>query len=122
MFFDSRSSQAKLIDLAYDQLTTTDKYERLDELFRCEMTTPSKKTGYTVDIPLKKLNRSVITEGHATSNLNVRLFLYLWSSERMVWTPPPSDSIQLYVDQSENDTLTKSDRVNTPKKSIFSGN
>lgn len=106
----SRSPQAKLIDLAYDQLPTTDKYERLDELFRSEVTwyKERSKCGYTIDIPLKKLNRSVITEGHASSKLNVRLFLYLWTSEHMSWTP---SGIQLFVGQGEEDDLTESDKV-----------
>lgn len=106
----SRSPQARLVDLAYDQLPTTDKYERLDELFRSEVTwhQEDSKSGYSISIPLKKLNRSVITEGHASSNINVRLFLYLWSSERMVWSP---SKIQLFVDQGEKDELKEDDRV-----------
>jgi hypothetical protein len=108
----SRSSQAKLIDLAYDQLPTSDKYERLDELFRSEVNwfKESSKDGcYSIDIPLKKLNRSIVVEGHASSNINVRLFLYLWTSERMSWTP--ATDIELYVDNTEKDCLSDSDKV-----------
>lgn len=107
----SRTSQAKQIDLAYDQLTTSDKYERLEELFRTEVDwhkTPNKANQYTVDIPLKKLNRSIVTEGHASSKLNVRLFLYLWSSERMAWSPT---EISLLVENGEDDCLTEEDKT-----------
>ncbi|KAI9480462.1 MAG: hypothetical protein EXX96DRAFT_562816 [Benjaminiella poitrasii] len=97
---ENRSPQAKLIDLAYNKLPTTDKYERLDELFRVDNVKSS------VTIPLKKLHRSIVVEGHASSSLNVRLFLYFWTSEFMAWTP--SDNFQLLMDS--NDCLTESDR------------
>ncbi|KAG2236937.1 hypothetical protein BDF21DRAFT_448642 [Thamnidium elegans] len=107
---ENRSPQAKIIDLAYDQLPITDKFERLEELYRTEvdwhkLENDSKQ--YTVEIPLKKLNRSIVVEGHASSKLNVRLFLYLWSSERMAWTP---SSISLSVDHSAEDCLSAQDK------------
>ncbi|KAI8366476.1 hypothetical protein EDC96DRAFT_607955 [Choanephora cucurbitarum] len=105
---ENRSPQARSIDLAYDQLPTTDKYERLDELFREDVDWHKhidKSNIHTIDIPLKKLNKSVVVEGHASSNLNVRLFLYLWTSERMAWNPA---SLQLKID--DNDCLDKKQR------------
>ncbi|CAO3683914.1 unnamed protein product [Rhizopus microsporus] len=73
-----------MIDLAYDILPTTDKYERLDELFRTQV---SWRSDCSVEIPLKKLNRATVVEGHAESNFNVRLFFYMWSTERIPWHP-----------------------------------
>lgn len=70
---------------------------------------PSKDGHYSIDIPLKKLNRSIVVEGHASSNINVRLFLYLWISERMSWTP--ATDIELYIDNTGKDCLSDSDRV-----------
>ncbi|KAI8987956.1 hypothetical protein BDF20DRAFT_297121 [Mycotypha africana] len=121
---ENRGPQVKLHDLAYDRLPTTDRYERLEELFRADLGAggwtchPSdddtdkkdgtkKKTGprhvdYTLAIPLKKLNRSIVLEGHADSTLNVRLFMYLWSSERMAWTPHP-EQLELLVDNAEKE-------------------
>jgi hypothetical protein len=99
-----------LIDLAYDQLPTTDKYERLEELYRTDVNWYKEDINsrqYTIEIPLKKLNRSIVVEGHATSNLNVRLFLYLWSSERMAWNPT---SISLNVDKNEKGSLSEEDK------------
>ncbi|KAL9537916.1 hypothetical protein MBANPS3_011353 [Mucor bainieri] len=108
---ENRSSQAKIIDLAYDQLPTSDKYERLDELYRADVDwfkSPCKDGRYSLDIPLKKLNRSIVVEGHASSNINVRLFLYLWTSERMAWTP--TTDIELCIDSKERDCLSDNDR------------
>lgn len=99
-----------MIDLAYDRLPTTDKYERLEELFRAEVDwfkQKNKANQYTIDIPLKKLNRSIVTEGHASSNLNVRLFLHLWSSERMSWNP---SEISLSIKESGEDCLSEEDK------------
>lgn len=99
-----------MIDLAYDQLPTTDKYERLEELFRADVDwykEDIKSKQYTVEIPLKKLNRSIVVEGHASSNINVRLFLYLWSSERMSWSPT---NISLSVDNAEKGSLNDEDK------------
>lgn len=112
MHYFSRSPQAKIIDLAYDQLPTSDKYERLDELFRSDVNwfkSPSKDGCYSLGIPLKKLNRSVVVEGHASSNINVRLFLYLWTSERMAWTP--TTDIELFVESKKIDCLSENDKV-----------
>ncbi|CAO0795466.1 unnamed protein product [Mucor circinelloides] len=108
---ENRSPQAKIIDLAYDQLPTSDKYERLDELFRSDVNwfkSPSKDGCYSLGIPLKKLNRSVVVEGHASSNINVRLFLYLWTSERMAWTP--TTDIELFVESKKIDCLSENDK------------
>ncbi|KAI7898406.1 uncharacterized protein BX663DRAFT_525181 [Cokeromyces recurvatus] len=105
---EGRSPQAKSIDLAYDKLPTTDKYERLEELFRIDVNWHTNASNSSIDIPLKKLNRSIVVEGHASSNLNVRLFLYLWTSEFMSWTP--SSDFKLFVDQNDKDCLTQSDR------------
>lgn len=104
----SRSSQAKVTDLAYDQLPTTDKFERLEELYRADVDWYKQNNKqYTVEIPLKKLNRSIVVEGHASSKLNVRLFLYLWSSEHMAWNPT---AVSLSVDDKENDCITIDDK------------
>ncbi|KAL7333107.1 hypothetical protein PS15p_202055 [Mucor circinelloides] len=108
---ENRSPQAKIIDLAYDQLPTSDKYERLDELFRSDVNwfkSPSKDGCYSLDIPLKKLNRSIVVEGHASSNINVRLFLYLWTSERMAWTP--TTDIELFIENKKIDCLSENDK------------
>ncbi|KAI8075445.1 uncharacterized protein B0P05DRAFT_597845 [Gilbertella persicaria] len=99
---ENRSPHAKSTDLAYDQLPTTDKYERLDELFRADVDWYKhidQSKSHTVEIPLKRLNRSVVVEGHASSNLNVRLFLYLWTSERMAWNPAP---VQMFIDDVDS--------------------
>ncbi|KAG2199373.1 hypothetical protein INT47_001555 [Mucor saturninus] len=96
---ENRSLQAKVTDLAYDQLPTTDKFERLEELFKSSVDWHQRQQDeYTIDIPLKKLNRSIVVEGHASSKLNVRLFLYLWSSEHMAWKP---QAFSLSVDGKE---------------------
>ncbi|CAO3629533.1 unnamed protein product [Mucor fragilis] len=108
---ENRSPQAKIIDLAYDQLPTSDKYERLDELYRADVDwfkSPCKGGCYSLDIPLKRLNRSIVVEGHASSNINVRLFLYLWTSERMAWTP--TADIEICIDSKEGDCLSDTDR------------
>ncbi|GAN01062.1 hypothetical protein MAM1_0004d00493 [Mucor ambiguus] len=108
---ENRSPQAKIIDLAYDQLPTSDKYERLDELFRADVDwfkSPCKDGCYSLHIPLKKLNRSIVVEGHASSNINVRLFLYLWTSERMAWTP--TTDIELCIDSKQGNCLSDNDR------------
>lgn len=89
-------------------MPTTDKFERLDELFRSEVNWTKESGSYSIDIALKKLNRSIVVEGHASSNINVRLFLYLWTSERMAWTP---SDFKLLVDNSDKDCLSKSDKV-----------
>lgn len=112
MYHFSRSPQAKITDLAYDKLPTSDKYERLEELFRADVDwfkAPRKDGRYSLDIPLKKMNRSIVVEGHASSNINVRLFLYLWTSERMAWTP--TADIELCIDSKEGDCLSDNDRV-----------
>ncbi|KAI8642553.1 hypothetical protein BD408DRAFT_443430 [Parasitella parasitica] len=108
---ENRSPQTKSIDLAYDQLPTSDKYERLDELFRADVNwfkQSSKDGRYFIDIPLKKLNKSIVVEGHASSNIDVRLFLYMWTSERMSWTP--TADLGLFVDDAEKDSLSESDK------------
>lgn len=88
-----------MTDLAYDQLPTTDKFERLEELYKTDVDWYQQdKNAYTIDIPLKKLNTSIVVEGHASSKLKVRLFLYLWSSEHMAWNP---DAVSLFVDNRD---------------------
>ncbi|KAG0868924.1 hypothetical protein G6F16_007677 [Rhizopus arrhizus] len=103
---ESRTYQAKMIDLAYDRLPTTDKYERLDELFRTEVDWHHDKV--SVSIPLKRLNRAAVVEGHASSDFNVRLFLYLWSSERLPWLPETLQ--QIAIDNEDWQALTETDQ------------
>lgn len=88
-----------MTDLAYDQLPTTDKFERLEELYKSSVDWHQHaQEEFTLDIPLKKLNKSIVVEGHASSKINVRLFLYLWSSEHMAWNP---QALHLSVDGKE---------------------
>lgn len=94
--------------MAYDQLPTSDKFERLEELYRTDVDWHKQTSKEcTVEVPLKKLNRSIVVEGHASSKLNVRLFLYLWISERMAWNP---SSVSLSVDHKAEDCLTAEDK------------
>ncbi|KAI8980918.1 hypothetical protein BDB01DRAFT_796081 [Pilobolus umbonatus] len=97
----------KLIDLAYDLLPSTDKYERLDELVKMEVDwSKVERSVYSIEIPLNKIYRAIVAEGHASSKLNIRTFVYMWSSERMVFTPYCE---ALFIDKDDTNQFTKDD-------------
>ncbi|CAO3703042.1 unnamed protein product [Rhizopus stolonifer] len=97
-------NQSKIISLAYDFLPTTDKYERLEELFRTKV---EWKDTCTVSIPLKLMNRARVGEGHASLEFNVRLFLYMWTTERIPCHPVSLIRLAINGDWQ---TLSKEDR------------
>ncbi|KAI8888912.1 hypothetical protein K501DRAFT_320626 [Backusella circina FSU 941] len=103
--FRENRRQAKTPALAYDRLPTTDKYERLEEMHYTEVDwyrTTAKR--YSVEIPRKKCNRAAVAEGHALSNKNVRLFMYIWTSENMAWSP---DIHQMFVNDDDHENCFK---------------
>jgi hypothetical protein len=89
-------------------LPSTDKYEVLEELHFSQVDWyKTAASRYSVEIPRKKCNRAAVADGHALSNKNVRLFMYIWSSENMAWSP---DVNTMFIDDEEHDNCFKEEQ------------
>lgn len=84
-----KAARASTPLLAYDHLPTNDFYERCEELVRLDnMLIPDEEGWLQIDLPAKKLEKYAKSRVSGKDNIkNIRLHLYLWRSQHMVWLP-----------------------------------